>query len=273
MTAPVTGEDNPVLDGQSAAPANLFDLSGKVAVVTGGSRGIGRMIAFALASAGARVVIASRDADALAATAKDVSTVGECSAIPADLATTDGARAFADTVLDLEPEVDVLVNNAGAAWGAPIGEFPESGWDRVMNINLKGVFQTTQFLLPALRAAGTAAVPARIVNIGSSDGLTVPLFENYPYSASKAAIHHLTRHMAATLAPDILVNAIAPGPFETKMMKGPLRERGDDIVGETLLGRIGAPDDIAGAVIFMASSASRFVTGIVLPVDGGISAA
>jgi NAD(P)-dependent dehydrogenase (short-subunit alcohol dehydrogenase family) len=252
----------------------LFDLSGKSALVTGGSRGIGKMIARGLLQAGARVVVSSRKADDLEATAAELAALGECHPIRADLSSPDGATALAQSVRDRFGQLEILVNNAGATWGAPLDEFPASGWDRVMHTNVEGIFHLTVALLPALRAAATEADPARVINIGSIDGLKAPAMENYSYSASKAAVHHLTRHLAKRLAPEhITVNAIAPGPFESKMTAFMLdstdaRELVEQMVP---LGRIGRPDDVAGLARFLASRAGSYLTGIVIPLDGGIT--
>ena len=198
---------------------DLFDVSGKNALVTGGGRGIGLMIARGLVQAGVRVVIASRKAEDLEAAAAELRAFGDCEAIPADLSTPEGAGALAEAVRARFDALHVLVNNSGATWGAPLEEFPASGWDRVMHTNLESVFHLTVGLLPALRAAASADDPARVINIGSIDGIRVPQVENYSYSASKAAVHMLTRHLARRLASEqITVNAIAPGPFESKMM-------------------------------------------------------
>ena len=198
---------------------SLFDVSGKTALVTGGGRGIGLMIARGLVQAGVRVVIASRKAEDLEAAAAELRGSGECEAIPADLSTPEGGGALAGAVRARFDALHILVNNSGATWGAPLEEFPASGWDRVIHTNLEGIFQLTVALLPALRAAATADDPARVINIGSIDGIRVPLAENYSYSASKAGVHMLTRHLAGRLAAEhITVNAIAPGPFQSKMM-------------------------------------------------------
>ena len=198
---------------------DLFDVSGKNALVTGGGRGIGLMIARGLVQAGVRVVIASRKTDDIETAAAELRSFGECEAIPADLSTPEGAGALAEAVRARFEALHILVNNSGATWGAPLEEFPASGWDRVVHTNLEGVFHLTVGLLPALRAAASAEDPARVINIGSIDGIRVPAVENYSYSASKAAVHMLTRHLARRLASEqITVNAIAPGPFETKMM-------------------------------------------------------
>lgn len=252
--------------------SSLFDISGKAALVTGGSRGIGRMIATGLVQAGARVVISSRKAEELGATAAELASFGECQAIPGDLSSPEGASALADAVRAEVGELQILVNNAGANWGAPLEEFPASGWDRAMHTNVEGIFHLTVGLLPALRAAASADDPARVINIGSIDGLRAPAMDNYSYSASKAAVHMLTRHLARRLAAErITVNAIAPGPFESKMMAFLLdNPEQRKIVESTVpLGRIGRPDDVAGLTIFLASRAGAYLTGSVIPLDGG----
>lgn len=254
-----------------AAMTDLFSIAGKTALVTGGSRGIGLMIARGYVEAGAKVYISSRKADVCDEVAAELSKVGECVAIPANLSTEDGCRGLAEAIAESESRLDILVNNAGATWGAPLEEFDEAAWDRALSLNVKGVFHLTKFLLPLLEAAGTADEPARVINIGSIDGIHVPILENYSYSASKAAVHHLTRHLARRLAPAITVNAIAPGPFESKMMAATLEAAGDAIAASAPLKRIGRPDDMAGAAIFLASRASAYMTGAIVPVDGGIA--
>src|SRR5215831_1265174 len=251
---------------------DLFDLSGKTAVVTGGSRGIGLMIARGLLEAGARVYISSRKADACAAAERELTRYGKIVAIPADLSTEAECLRLAGEVGQREPALHVLVNNAGATWGAPLAEFPADAWDKVLDLNVKAPFFLTRALLPQLEAAATADDPARVINIGSIDGIQVPILETYSYSSSKAAIHQLTRHLARGLGrKHITVNAIAPGPFESKMMAETLRNFGDSIAASSPLNRIGRPDDMAGAAIFLASRAGAYVTGAVLPVDGGIA--
>ncbi len=248
----------------------LFSVEGKVAVVTGGTRGIGFMIAQGFVEAGARVIVASRGAAACAEAAAKLSELGSCIGIPADLATEEGAAAFAAAVAEHESAVDILVNNAGANWGAPIEEFPDSGWDKVFDLNLKGVFHTTVKFLPSLRKNATAEDPSRVINIGSIDGIQVPALETYSYSACKAGVHHMTRVLAGRLASDqITVNCVAPGPFESKMMAQTLRDFGEQIASSNPRGRIGTPEDMAGVAIFLASRAGAYVTGVVLPVDGG----
>jgi NAD(P)-dependent dehydrogenase (short-subunit alcohol dehydrogenase family) len=250
---------------------NLFSVEGKVTLVTGGSRGIGLMIARGFVEAGAKVYVSSRKADACEKVAADLGRAGSCTPLPADLGTEAGARKLADALAARESAVHVLVNNAGANWGAPLAEYPDSAWDKLLALNLKGVFHLSRFLLPQLENGARPGDPARIINIGSIDGLEAPILETYAYSASKAAVHHLTRALAHKLAPKITVNAIAPGPFESKMMAETLERFRDVIVGSCPMGRIGEPEDMAGAAIFLASRAGAYLTGAVIPVDGGIS--
>jgi NAD(P)-dependent dehydrogenase (short-subunit alcohol dehydrogenase family) len=250
---------------------DLFSVAGKSALVTGGSSGIGRMIARGYVEAGARVYISSRKADVLDRVAAELSELGECHAIAADLATEAECRRLAEAIASRQSSLDILVNNAGATWGAPLEQFDEAAWERALALNVKGVFHLTKFLLPLLEEAGTAENPARVINIGSIDGLRVPLMDNYSYSASKAAVHMLTRHLAKRLAPRVTVNAIAPGPFESKMMAATLEAFGEQIVAGTPLKRIGRPDDMVGAAIYLASRAGAYLTGAVIPVDGGIA--
>lgn len=255
----------------------LFDLTNRVAVVTGGGRGIGAMAASGLVSAGSHVVIASRDKmacqQAVERLRKDAAPTQRIDAIQADLSTEDGCRALCDEVAELHDRLDILINNSGATWGAPLEEFPSAGWDKVLDLNLKAPFYLIQHLLPLLAKTATAEHPARVLNIGSVDGQRVSTASNYSYSASKAAIHHLTRVLAVELAAKhITVNAIAPGPFESKMMAHTLREHGDEIVATVPLQRIGQADDIAGAVIYLTSQAGSYVTGAIVPVDGGLAA-
>ena len=250
---------------------NLFSIDDKVALVTGGSRGIGLMIASGFVDAGARVYISSRKADVCDTVAAELSQRGECVAVPVDLSSEDGCRRLADEIATREDHLDILVNNAGATWGAPLDEFDEAAWERVLSLNLKAVFHLTKFLLPLLRSAGTKDDPARVINIGSIDGISVPTLETYAYSASKAGVHMLTRHLARQLAPNVTVNAIAPGPFESKMMAATLEAFGDEIVASAPLKRIGRPDDVAGTAIYLASRAGSYLTGAVIPVDGGIA--
>jgi NAD(P)-dependent dehydrogenase (short-subunit alcohol dehydrogenase family) len=251
--------------------SDLFSIEGRTAVVTGGSRGIGRMIAEGYVRAGARVMISSRKASVCEEVAGELSKVGACESLPADLSSEEGCRGLAQAVAERTDGLDILVNNAGATWGAPLETFDDAAWDRVLDLNVKGVFHLTRFLLPLLQAAGSAEDPARVINIGSIDGIHVPFLETYSYSASKAAVHHMTRVLAKRLAPTITVNAIAPGPFESKMMHATLESFGEQIAATAPLKRIGRPDDMAGAAVFLASRAGAYVTGAVLPVDGGIA--
>ncbi|MEV6690939.1 SDR family oxidoreductase [Micromonospora sp. NPDC051196] len=253
---------------------DLFSVDGKKVLVTGGSRGIGLMIARGFVAAGAEVIISSRKADACAAAAEELSAYGSCAAIPADLSRDEGAQALADEVRQRVDKLDVLVNNAGATWGAPLEEYPESAFDKLWAINVKAVFRLTTALLPALRAAATPDDPARVINIGSVDGLRVPSMEVYAYSATKAAVHMLTRSLAHQLAGErITVNAIAPGPFESKMMAFALDDPGSRAAIETQvpLGRIGRAEDMAGTAIYLSSRAGAYLTGAVIPVDGGMT--
>lgn len=251
---------------------DLFDVRGKVALVTGGTRGIGLMIATAFVKAGVKTYVVSRKPDACAQAETDLKQHGEAVGIAADLSSPQHLNAFADEFLRREPKLHILVNNAGASWGAKFGEFPEAGWDKVMDLNVKSIFFLTQKLGTSLKAAGTDDDPARVINIGSIDGLTSPSYSNYSYSASKAAVHHLTRHLAAHLVrSNINVNAIAPGPFESKMTEFMLKDHGDEIAKSIPRGRIGLPSDLAGTAIFLSSAASAYITGAVIPVDGGYS--
>lgn len=253
---------------------SLFSVDGKVAVVTGGSRGIGRMIAEGLVRSGVRVYISSRSKEACDEVAAELSQLGECIALPADLSSSAGVGLLASQVLERESTVHILVNNAGATWGAPLEEFPEHAWSKVMSTNVTAPFQLSVALLPALRAAASENDPARILNIGSIDGIRVPATENYAYAASKAAVHMVTRQLAHRLVKDhVNVNAIAPGPFRSKMMAFVLdAEGGEDLVSSGVpMGRIGRPDDVAGTVIYLCSRAGSYLTGAVIPLDGGIS--
>jgi NAD(P)-dependent dehydrogenase (short-subunit alcohol dehydrogenase family) len=250
---------------------SLFDVSGKVVLVTGGSRGIGEMIATGFVESGAKVYISSRKADVCHALAAELSKMGTCISLPADLSTEAECRRLANEIAQREDHLDVLVNNAGATWGAPMADYDEVAFERVLALNVKAIFHLTKFLRPLLEAAGTAENPARVINIGSIDGIHVPTMETYAYSASKAAVHQLTRHLAKALAPTVTVNAIAPGPFESKMMHATLNAFGKEIAAAAPMKRIGQPSDMAGAAIFFASPAASYITGVILPVDGGIA--
>ena len=259
---------------------NLFSIQGKTALVTGGSRGIGEMIAAGFLAQGAKVYISSRKADACQATAERLSQAygGECIALPADLSKLQGVESLAAQLGAHESKLDILINNAGASWGAPLDQFPEVGWDKVMYTNVKGVFFFTQKLLTLLRAAGQGANPARVINIGSIDGLKSSSFDAFSYGASKAAVHHLTRFMATHLTKErILFNAIAPGPFPTWMLSTGVGFGGEtegvnwDQVGQANpSGRVGTPQDIAGLATFLCSRAGEFVVGQTIACDGGV---
>jgi NAD(P)-dependent dehydrogenase (short-subunit alcohol dehydrogenase family) len=250
----------------------LFDIEGKSAVVTGGSRGIGLMIARGLLASGVRVYICARKADECDAAATELSRFGTCVSIPTDLQTDDGCRHLVAEVAQREHALHILVNNAGAAWGVPVEEYPLEAFDKVFGLNVRAVFHLTRLFLPLLRAAATASDPARVINIGSVDGLRPPALENYAYSASKAAVHMLTRHVGRALAADhITVNAVAPGLFPTRMTKFLFdgSDAEESAAAEIPLGRPGCLEDIAGAVIYLSSRAGAYVAGAVIPVAGG----
>ena len=258
---------------------SLFSIEGKVALVTGGSRGIGEMIAAGFLANGAKVYISSRKAGVCDATAARLAAQygGECISMPADLSGVEGAARLVAELSKLEEQVDILVNNAGVSWGAPLEEFPENGWDKVMDTNVKGVFFLTQRMLPLLEAGATADDPSRVINIGSIDGIQTPVFDTFSYGPSKAAVHALTRQLAAHLVKrNIIVNAIAPGPFPTWMLSTGVGGGGDvdatdwDAVGATNpRGRVGTAEDIAGLAIFLSSRAGAFTVGDVITCDGG----
>lgn len=250
----------------------LFGLSGKTALVTGGTRGIGMMIARGLLQAGASVVISSRKTDAVRAAVAALSEFGPVSGVAADLSRQDECRRLAAEVMADTDALDILVNNAGATWGEPLEDFPAAAWDRVLDLNVKSPFWMVQELLPALRKAGTADDPARVINIGSIDGIHVSPMPTYSYSASKAAIHQLTRVLAKELGPQhITVNAVAPGPFPSKMMAATLDTFVEEIAAAAPLRRIGRDDDMAGVAIFLAGRAGSYLNGAIIPVDGGIA--
>lgn len=266
---------------QRRGPDTLFSVSGRIAVVTGGSRGIGAMIARGLVADGAEVIITSRKVEQCRATAHQINSEaetlgssGRCSHISADLSTPTGVEHLVNSVNDRHEHIDILINNAGTTWGAPLERYPLTGWSKVLNTNLVSPFGVIVGLLPLLRSGARPQRPARIINIGSVDGLVAPQWENYAYSASKAGLHMLTLHLAGRLAPDsITVNAIAPGPFLTDMLShvaaDPAQQH--ELLDSVPLGRYGQPDDIVGAVRFLASTAGAFVTAAVIPVDGGYS--
>jgi len=254
---------------------DLFSVKDKVAFVSGGSSGIGHMIARGYLENGARVYISSRKAAVCEQVANDFNQQGyDCRTLPADMSKVSEIERVATELAKLEDKLDILVNNAGANWAAPFEDFPEAGWDKVMDINVKGPFFLTQALLPVLEAAATAEDPARIINVGSIDGLNVNKMPTFSYGPSKAALHHLTRTLASHLAErHITANAIAPGPFPSKMMAHTLDTMGEKIRQGVPLKRIGEPADMAGTAIYLASKAGAYVSGAVIPVDGGIVAA
>ena len=250
----------------------LFSIEGKTAVVTGGSRGIGLMIARGFIQAKARVYISSRKKDVCDRVAAELSEAGTCISVPADLSTEQGVRSLMQAVAEREQSLHILVNNAGANWGAPFDEYPDSAWDKMFALNVKAAFHGTRAFLPLLEKGARPGDPARVINIGSIAGLHVPGLETYAYSASKAGVHHLTRTLARRLAPHgITVNAVAPGPFQSKMMAETIERFRDVILESCPLGRIGEPEDMAGVAIYLASRAGAYLTGAVIPVDGGIS--
>ena len=259
---------------------NLFSIEGKVALVTGGSRGIGEMIAAGFLANGAKVYISSRKAEVCDATAQRLQDEfgGTCISVPADLSNLDGITALSNAISQ-QDSLDILVNNAGASWGEPIDEYSENGWDKVMDTNVKGVFFLTQKLLPLLRNSGTAEDPSRVINIGSIDGIKTGLFDAFSYGPSKAALHHLTRVLAASLVREnIIVNAIAPGPFPTWMLSTGVGGGGDididwsEVGNNNPRGRVGTPEDIAGLAIFLSSRAGAYTVGQTITCDGGVVA-
>lgn len=251
---------------------NLFSLKGKTALITGGSRGIGKMIADGFLAQGARVYISSRKADACQQTAEELSRGGgTCVALPMDVSTLEGARGLATAYAAHESSLDILVNNAGAAWLAGFDDFPEKGWDKVMDLNVKSPFFLTQALAAPLRAAARPDRPAKVINIASIDGIYLTPIETYSYAASKSALIQLTRLMASRLAKDhIVVTAIAPGPFKSEMNIR-ARDHETEVAAQVPVRRIGNDLDMAGAAIFLASRAGDFVVGSVITVDGGIA--
>ena len=252
---------------------DLFNVKNKVAVVTGGSRGIGEMITAGFLANGVKVYITARKAPALLEKAKELSEKyeHECIPIPCDLSTKEGVEDFVNQIVNKENGIDFLINNAGAAWGASFDEFPENGWDKVMDLNVKSLFFLTQKLTEMLKIRASSDDPSRVINIGSIDGLNVPAFETYSYSTSKAAVHHLTRVMAARLVKEnILVNAIAPGPYPSQMLGSAVDHDYSETARKNPRKRVGLPEDIAGLVIFLCSQAGSYVVGETIASDGGI---
>lgn len=253
-------------------PMGLFDVRERVVLITGGSRGIGRAMAEGLVRAGARVYIGGRNVERCEQAAAELSEFGTCLALPGELDSAESARSLAATLAKRESRLDVLINNAGTLWAAPIDEYPESGWDKVFDTNVKSPFFLIQALLPLLRQAASPESPARIINIGSIQGFALSPHETYAYSASKAAVHHLTKVLADRLVrEDITVNAIAPGIYPSKMVTGTVDRDGEDaVVSRVPIGRLGRSTDMAGAALFLSSPCSSYITGTVLPVDGGV---
>jgi len=250
---------------------DLFSLHGRTALVTGGTRGIGKMIAQGFLEQGAKVYISGRKAESANATAQELSKYGKCIPLAVDAAGAAGARKLAAAYLAQESPLDILVNNAGAAWGAPFAEFPESGWDKVMDLNVKTPFFLTQALHRALKSKATPANPSKVVNIGSVDGFFVNRMESYSYHASKAGILHLTKKMAMHLIDDnIVVAAIAPGAFATDMNRV-ARDTPQEYEAHIPAKRVGLPEDMAAAAVYLASRAGNYVVGATLTVDGGVS--
>jgi NAD(P)-dependent dehydrogenase (short-subunit alcohol dehydrogenase family) len=264
---------------ESLGISQLFSVRDKVVLVTGGAKGVGKLITETFLANGAKVYIASRDQKALeksataftaALRANSPNSNGSVVPIVADLATRDGCLSAARQVAALEKKVHVLVNNSGSNWGAPLEQYPDAAWDKVLALNLKGVFHLTVALLPLLRAAATPEDPARVINIGSVNGIDPPVLETYAYSSSKAALHMLTKHLAGRLARELVtVNAIACGPFETKMMKATLEQFGDVVREGVALKRLGTAADVGGVCLFLSSRAGAYLTGAIVPCEGG----
>jgi NAD(P)-dependent dehydrogenase (short-subunit alcohol dehydrogenase family) len=253
---------------------SLFGLEKKVALITGGAHGMGRMIAAGFIRAGAKVYITSRKSEVVAAAAAELNQVGECVGIAADLNTPESMTVLSEQIKSREPKLNILVNNAGRTWGAPLESFPDKAWQAVMTVNVQGPFTLVRDLLPALKSAATPEDPSRVINIGSLAGLRAEPLHAYSYSASKAAVHHLSRILARDLAgSSITVNSIIPGYFPTQMTAHIQREEGtlQELLNRVPLRRLGHPDDIVGACVFLASRAGSYVTGAELVVDGGIA--
>lgn len=261
-----------VVTTSSLKASSLFSVAGKVAVVTGGGRGIGEMIARTYIENGAKVYITSRNASALQKTAEELTSLGPgtCIAIPEDLSSENGCRKFAETFQSREKELHILVNNSGVSWGAPMEKFPESKWEAIFKVNVYSVFFLTRALLPLLKAGAKPNDPARIINIGSIAGIVPQPVPTYSYDVSKSAVHALTKRLACELSPDITCNAIAPGFVPTRMSKGLLTYAGEELIKQGIpLGRLGAEPDMGGAALYFASPAGAWVTGQILTVDGG----
>ena len=253
--------------------SELFNVSGKVAVVTGGSRGIGEMISAGFLANGVKVYITARKEEPLVKKAEELSNKynGVCIPIACDLSSSVGIDYFVKRFGEKEEAIDFLINNAGAAWGEPYDKFSEVGWDKVMDLNVKSLFFLTQKLTEMLKIRASRDDPSRVINIGSIDGLNVPAFETYSYSTSKAAVHHLTRVMAARLVKEnILVNAIAPGPYPSQMLGSAVDHDYSETARKNPRKRVGLPEDIAGLVIFLCSQAGSYVVGETIASDGGI---
>lgn len=254
---------------------NLFSVKDKVVLVTGGSRGIGEMIAAGYCANGAKVYISARSKDVVKDTAKRLNDLydSHCIGIESDISSIEGIKDLGKNIKNSEGHLDILVNNAGAAWAAPIQDFPEIGWDKVMDLCVKSMFFLTQDLLPLLTKSASNEDPSRIINIGSIDGINNPEFKNFSYSAAKSAVHHMTRVLAAELVKKhINVNAIAPGPFPSKMLGSAVDFNYKELELKNPRGRIGTPEDIAGLAIFLSSRAGAYTIGEVITCDGGLVA-
>jgi len=254
---------------------HLFSLQGKVALVTGGSRGIGRMITQGLLQAGAKVYISARNEEFCQQAATELSEFGQCIALPADVADPQSRNLLCESLQEAEPALNILINNAGTAWGADYEQYPESAFEKLMRINVSAVFTLTRDLTPLLEAGSTANDPARVINIGSMDGLHISRINrtgNYAYTASKAAVHHLTKDLAVELGPrQITVNAVAPGYFPSKISEHTFKNFRQDIEDNSLLNRPGKDEEMAGLAIYLCSRAGAYTHGAIIPVDGGTS--
>ncbi|KAK4230235.1 Rhamnolipids biosynthesis 3-oxoacyl-reductase [Podospora fimiseda] len=255
---------------------DLFSVKNKVVLITGGAKGLGRMISEGFVRNGAKVYISSRDAKACEVAAKELNSIsspnkGSAHALPADLQSLDQVKSLVSTLTSLEPSLNILINNSGATWGAPLESYPDEAFTKLLTLNLQRVFTLTQLLLPLLQTASTPSDPSRIIHIGSIDGIRVPSLPTFAYSASKAGLHHLSRHLAVELGPKgITSNTLACGPFPSKMMAHTLETFGEEIKGANPLGRIGSPGDVAGTCIFLASKAGAYVNGATITLDGGV---